>query len=813
MERPDGRRFEDLVRSHHAAVYRAAHRVVGAADAEDVVQQVFARLLAGRVRLRAGDDAESTLRWVAVRLARNHDRSRRRRRHHEEERAKMRDERNDDAPADELAERDLRSALRRAVEALPEDQRLPLVLHYWERMSFASLGQALQCSASTVHGHVQRGLDAVRRRLRDAGFAAVALDVPHALAAAAPAPAAVPARLADQVLEATPTAIGAGLGAKLALAAVVLLGGGVAWWQLDARGAAAPSPALGSEAATAAVALGAPAAGAPTVAADLSPSARRAVTPGAREAVVAPPVVGGEDFPRGTVRGLVLAAADGAPLADAEVLVASMEFSGKETRFAERGRTDAAGRFAVDVPVAYSAGQAYAVHARLQDHVGDPTGSFRVTAGGVVDAPAVHLRRLVDDREGAWTMVVQVLDGGGRALPDAIVVVERVATAPAGAGRLPDEARAQTDAVGIAALAGGHLGEKRLRVTPPVGSGLTPAVVRIAVADAGPHRHSVTLDRGLTITGTVALAESLQPVRGLPIAAARGSAELASAVSDEQGRFELAGLVDEPVTLRTWSVDYSDFEIADVRPGTQGLVLLVKRSDDPRPLGLHLGELHGRIVDARNGEPVDVSEYAIRTFWLDPAVPYDPDEVLPGLIVPPPVQVMARAVSDSFTRAIEWVEPVASTFHATGLGEGRYLMLAWADGYAVGRAGPFDVGPGRLCADIVVALERGAAVSGRVVDASGRPVAGALVHLAGRATGRSVERGDGVSDAEHFAVLARRSRPSHRTDTDGRFRFEHLPSGCALSVCALTEDGHRAETPRVRLTDGEHRELGELRLR
>ena len=36
--------FESLVREHHAAVFRTAARLLPAADAEDVTQQVFTRL-------------------------------------------------------------------------------------------------------------------------------------------------------------------------------------------------------------------------------------------------------------------------------------------------------------------------------------------------------------------------------------------------------------------------------------------------------------------------------------------------------------------------------------------------------------------------------------------------------------------------------------------------------------------------------------------------------------------------------------------------------------------------------------------------
>ena len=70
--------FEDLVRRHAAAVYRTATRLLPAADAEDVTQQVFARAWEGKAALEP--DPAASLCWLAGRLALNHLRSARTRR-------------------------------------------------------------------------------------------------------------------------------------------------------------------------------------------------------------------------------------------------------------------------------------------------------------------------------------------------------------------------------------------------------------------------------------------------------------------------------------------------------------------------------------------------------------------------------------------------------------------------------------------------------------------------------------------------------------------------------------------------------------
>src|SRR5688572_7616454 len=146
--------FASLVRAQHAAVYRTAARLLAPADAEDVTQQVFARVWEGKVAL--GDDPASTLRWLAGRLALNALRGARKRRHHEERRAMPNEH---PAPVDPGLSGDERHALRTALDALPHDLRTAVVLRYQEDLTFDALALALACSLSTAHDRVRRGLD------------------------------------------------------------------------------------------------------------------------------------------------------------------------------------------------------------------------------------------------------------------------------------------------------------------------------------------------------------------------------------------------------------------------------------------------------------------------------------------------------------------------------------------------------------------------------------------------------------------------------------------------------------------------------
>ncbi|MFG0317328.1 MAG: RNA polymerase sigma factor, partial [Planctomycetota bacterium JB042] len=62
--------YEAWVRAHHAAVYRAAHRVLrDVDDAMEVTQEVFLDALRDVPGLRTADDPGRVLRWKAVKRA------------------------------------------------------------------------------------------------------------------------------------------------------------------------------------------------------------------------------------------------------------------------------------------------------------------------------------------------------------------------------------------------------------------------------------------------------------------------------------------------------------------------------------------------------------------------------------------------------------------------------------------------------------------------------------------------------------------------------------------------------------------------
>jgi len=117
-----------------------------------------------------------------------------------------------------------------------------------------------------------------------------------------------------------------------------------------------------------------------------------------------------------------------------------------------------------------------------------------------------------------------------------------------------------------------------------------------------------------------------------------------------------------------------------------------------------------------------------------------------------------------------------------------------ADGYAPTRLPQARPDTGE---PILIELEAGASLAGRVVDEAGRPVPGTRVRV----------EPDLETGARAGFVFADYSK---RTDGDGRFRFEHLNAG-TWSLEA-TEGTAKATLDHVELAQGSEREV-ELRLR
>lgn len=156
--------MRELYVRHAGGVYAHALRIVGEShDAEDVTQQVFAKLLTELGRYRPG--AAPFRAWL-LRIAHNAaiDHVRRSRSTPFEEVPEP------DARGREVAEH-ARSSLRTALADLPADQRDVLLLTHLVGLSPTEIAARLGRSVRSVHGLHYRGRAAARVALNELGSA------------------------------------------------------------------------------------------------------------------------------------------------------------------------------------------------------------------------------------------------------------------------------------------------------------------------------------------------------------------------------------------------------------------------------------------------------------------------------------------------------------------------------------------------------------------------------------------------------------------------------------------------------------------
>jgi len=149
-----------LVQEHHAAVYRYAFRLTGnAADAEDLVQQVFLTAQEKLDQIRQPDRARS---WLYTVLRRSFLRGRQRR---QPELAANLELQMEHVP-DEFREPEIdREALQAALNELPSEFRIVVVMFYFEFCSYKEIAAKLELPMGTVMSRLSRAKSFLRARL------------------------------------------------------------------------------------------------------------------------------------------------------------------------------------------------------------------------------------------------------------------------------------------------------------------------------------------------------------------------------------------------------------------------------------------------------------------------------------------------------------------------------------------------------------------------------------------------------------------------------------------------------------------------
>lgn len=169
--------FNYLVEKYHRAMvhflFRMAHNQ---AVAEELAQEVFLRVYRSRESYRAEAKFTTWLYRIATNLAVNHARDTRHERTAQtvyldapdEETGTTPDVADDEPSVEQKLLRDERmAAIRKHVMALPERQRMAVLMHKYQGMDYRQIGDVLNLSESATKSLLFRAYQTLRERLKD----------------------------------------------------------------------------------------------------------------------------------------------------------------------------------------------------------------------------------------------------------------------------------------------------------------------------------------------------------------------------------------------------------------------------------------------------------------------------------------------------------------------------------------------------------------------------------------------------------------------------------------------------------------------
>lgn len=178
LKEGDDSAFAELVERHQSRILTLIYRFVSnEAEAEDLAQEVFLRVYRTRHRYEPKARFSTWLYRIAANISLNALRSRSRRRNisvplaadNDETQEGRSSQRVEDhriaAPGARLDSAEMRGQIREAIDALPENQKVAVILNKYEDMSYDDIASVMGCSTMAVKSLLARARNNLRERL------------------------------------------------------------------------------------------------------------------------------------------------------------------------------------------------------------------------------------------------------------------------------------------------------------------------------------------------------------------------------------------------------------------------------------------------------------------------------------------------------------------------------------------------------------------------------------------------------------------------------------------------------------------------
>lgn len=175
----DPKAYEQLVAVYSPRLYGYLLRLVGRPDdAEELLQEVFLRLVRSMATYRHDGQLTAYLFRIATNVVRDRYRRRQVRPHQVSESESAGDDDESGGLSDQVAgdepepgqsmrERERAEALNAALARLPEEQRQVILLRHFSEMPFNEIADLLGCPVGTVLARAHRGLKRLREMMDD----------------------------------------------------------------------------------------------------------------------------------------------------------------------------------------------------------------------------------------------------------------------------------------------------------------------------------------------------------------------------------------------------------------------------------------------------------------------------------------------------------------------------------------------------------------------------------------------------------------------------------------------------------------------
>lgn len=173
----DAGAFEVLVRRHQHAVYGTACRMLGdATEAEDITQITFLRIHRAAPGYRPTARFTTWMFAILRNLVFNESRRRKRQRGHvsldapvelsDETTTRQLPDPTQATPDADALQRELESQIQAALQSLPEQQRLAMILLRYEDLSYEQIAEVLHTTVPAVKSLIFRAREVLRGRLK-----------------------------------------------------------------------------------------------------------------------------------------------------------------------------------------------------------------------------------------------------------------------------------------------------------------------------------------------------------------------------------------------------------------------------------------------------------------------------------------------------------------------------------------------------------------------------------------------------------------------------------------------------------------------